>query len=336
MQNPSRDSVRRRLLEDWQRAFPLVPRPFAVIADTLGLDETDVIERLQSLLAEGAIGRVGGVVRPNTLGASTLAAMAVPELQVGAVAALVGAEAGVNHVYLRENDWNLWFVVTGPDRTYVDATLHRLEQRTGLRVLDLRLERPYRLDLGFPLDGRPAPKDDRSGADPMPGCTDFVPEPGDREIVQALTDGLPLVPRPFTSMATALGRSEGAVIARLEALTAAGIVPRIGVIVRHRAIGWRANAMVVWDVPMSEADRAGALLAGAPGINLCYRRRRYAREWPYNLYCMVHAKTREEALATLADAQRLAGLDAYPRQILFSSRCYKQTGAMLARPREAA
>jgi DNA-binding Lrp family transcriptional regulator len=164
----------------------------------------------------------------------------------------------------------------------------------------------------------------------------FLTLPGDRELVQNLTVGLPLVPEPFKQIAVPLDRSEGDVIERLQALTAAGVVPRIGVIVRHRAIGWRSNAMVVWDVPPSDVDRAGSVLAGVPGINLCYRRTRHENEWPYNLYCMVHAKTREDALDNLIKAQELAGLGAYPRQVLFSLRCYKQTGAMVALPKEAA
>jgi DNA-binding Lrp family transcriptional regulator len=137
-------------------------------------------------------------------------------------------------------------------------------------------------------------------------------------------------------IADQLARDQTEVIARLQTLTAAGVVPRIGVIVRHRAIGWRSNAMVVWDVPPPDVDRAGAILASAPGINLCYRRTRHERDWPYNLYCMVHAKAREDALESIVAAQRLAGLDAYSRQVLFSLRCYKQTGAMVALPKEAA
>ncbi len=335
MQSPTRDVIRDRLLEDWQRAFPLASKPFAIIADSLGISEAEVIDSLKLLQGEGAISRVGGVVRPNTLGASTLAAIAAPDFEVGSVAALLSAEPGINHVYLRENDWNLWFVVTGPDRAYVDQALRRIALRLNDRVLDLRLERAYHIDLGFTLSGPGSPK-----AIPLQAAPTSIPAfltlPGDRELVQNLTVGLPLVPEPFKQIAVPLDRSEGDVIERLQVLTAAGIVPRIGVIVRHRAIGWRSNAMVVWDVPPSDVDRAGSVLAGVPGINLCYRRTRHENEWPYNLYCMVHAKTREDALDNLIKAQELAGLGAYPRQVLFSLRCYKQTGAMVALPKEAA
>jgi DNA-binding Lrp family transcriptional regulator len=94
--------------------------------------------------------------------------------------------------------------------------------------------------------------------------------------------------------------------------------------------------MVVWDIDTEDIERAGTALAKLRGINLCYRRTRYAEAWPYNLYCMVHAKTREEALKILEAASREAGLGVYPRKVLFSLRCFKQTGALLALPREAA
>lgn len=328
-------TLEERLLEEWQRNFPLVPRPFAHMADALGCRENDVIAGLNALRDRGAISRVGGVVKPNTLGASTLAAISVPDLQANVVAERLSIEPGINHVYLRESDWNIWFVVTGPDRAYIDAVLARIAQRTGLRVLDLRLERPFHIDLGFTLSAdprRPVRHDSlRQSQSPS-----YTPASGDRELVQILTTGLPLVPQPFQAVADLLSRTEDDVIARLSELVRIGIVPRIGVIVRHRALGWRSNAMVVWDVPEAGIERAGLALAATPGINLCYRRTRYENAWPYNLYCMVHAKSRDDALTTLNIASAAAGLGALPRQILFSLRCYKQTGAMLSLPKEAA
>jgi DNA-binding Lrp family transcriptional regulator len=331
----SHDRVSERLLGDWQRNFPLEPRPFLAIANELGLAETEVIERLKALRDAGVIDRVGGVVRPNTIGASTLAAVAVPDFEVEPVAALLSAEPGVNHVYLRENDWNLWFVVTGPDRRYVDTALKRLADCAGYNVLDLSLETPYFIDLGFALTGAESGKPKYPRGD-QSVRSDYSPGPEDRILVQKLTSGLPLAPEPFSLLAADLGMTQADVLDRLRALTAARIVPRIGVIVRHRSIGWRANAMVTWDVPPADVDRAGAALAGARGVNLCYRRRRHEQAWPYNLYCMVHAKTREDALEKIAGAQERARLSSHPRQILFSLRCYKQTGALVTRPWEAA
>lgn len=328
-----RDQLTTRLLEDFQRDLPLVSRPFAEIAGRLASQEETVIAALQMLVSSGAIARVGGVVKPNTFGASTLAALAAPALDVERIAGLLTSESGINHVYLRENALNIWFVATGPDRAYVDALLARVQHRTHCDVLDLRLERPYHIDLGFALDGGTR-KPHSIGGTPI--RADFTERPGDRELLQMLTDGMPLVAEPFAELGRTLARSEESIIERLKDFVAAGVVPRMGVIVRHRALGWRSNAMVVWQIPEDEVDAAGTRLATAPGINLCYRRTTHGDRWPFNLYCMVHARSREEALELLADATGTAGLDGYPRQILFSLRCFKQTGALLTVPKEAA
>lgn len=140
-----------RLLDEFQRDFPLVPRPFAAIADRLGVDEMAVIELFQILRQEGVVARIGAVVEPNRVGASTLAAMAVPDGRLAEIAAMVSAYAEVNHNYEREHAFNLWFVVAAPTRARLEAVLAEITTRTGLEVLDLPLVEPFKLDLGFPL-----------------------------------------------------------------------------------------------------------------------------------------------------------------------------------------
>jgi len=148
---PQLDRLDRELLDAYQHGFPLVPRPFAAIAAALGVDEATVIARLERLQSEGCVSRVGAVVAPHRTGWSTLAAMAVPEDRMEAVASMVSAYPDVNHNYEREHRLNLWFVVTGPDRAAVEAVLEEIGARAGLDVLDLPMEEAYRLDLGFPL-----------------------------------------------------------------------------------------------------------------------------------------------------------------------------------------
>ena len=145
------DEIDRRLLDDFQRDLPLVSRPFAAMGEALGLDETKVIERLQALQKEGAVSRVGAVLPPNRIGASTLAAIAVPPEQLEGVAALVSSYSEVNHNYEREHRFNLWFVVTAESPEHVRTILAEIEAHTGLDVLDLPLLEPFHIDLGFPL-----------------------------------------------------------------------------------------------------------------------------------------------------------------------------------------
>lgn len=312
------------LLDGFQRDLPLVSRPFAAIGETLGLTETEVIDRLAQLRAAGRIARVGGTVRPNTAGASTLAALAVPESRIDAVAAVVGAEPGVNHSYLREADWNLWFVATAPDAPALAAMLTRIEVATGLQLLDLRLIRPFNIDLGFPLAGGPVAMPGGRGVEKA------VLRANDRPLLHALSEGLDLTPRTFAALALRLGRDEAAVTSRIAVLLAAGILTRLGVIVRHRALGFTANAMVVWDVPETGTEAAGSALAALPGVTLAYERRPVAGVWPWRLYCMIHARSRAQALAVLETARALPALAGADHRVLFSTRCFKQSGARLS------
>jgi DNA-binding Lrp family transcriptional regulator len=144
-------SVEARLLDEFQRDFPLVPRPFAAVAERLGVDEGTVLEILRRLEEAGVVSRVGGVVAPHTAGYSTLAAMSVPGEMLDRVADLVSAFPEVNHNYEREHRLNLWFVVAAASRARVQAVLKAIEDRTSLRVLDLPLVEAFRLDLGFRL-----------------------------------------------------------------------------------------------------------------------------------------------------------------------------------------
>ncbi|TRD23345.1 Lrp/AsnC family transcriptional regulator [Palleronia caenipelagi] len=321
---PTSCEIDTRLLNEFQRDAPVVSNPFAEIGARLGITEDDVLTRLGALRERGAVTRFGATCRPNTAGASTLAALAAPDWDVERVAEMINAYPGVNHSYLREHEWNLWFVVTGPDRAHVNKVLAEIGEETGLRVLDLRLVQAFNIDLGFDLSGAKAvaPRAPR----PVPSRS---PDPNERRVLQTLSTGLPLVPRPFAEVASAIGIAEAEALEITRRMVAEGFVTRFGVIVRHRALGWRANAMVVWEIPPEEVSQFGPELARLPGVTLCYQRQSVPGAWPYTLFNMIHGRSREDAMEVLDAARALPGLGAYRHEVLFSSRCFRQTGALI-------
>ena len=149
--NPELSALERRLLNDFQHDFPLTPAPYADMARALGVSEDEVIAALARLKQAGAVSRVGAVLRPNTVGASTLAAMAVPPARLEEVAALVNGYAGVNHNYEREHELNLWFVATAPDPGRLQQLLDDIAAGTDIEVLAFPLVEDYHIDLGFEL-----------------------------------------------------------------------------------------------------------------------------------------------------------------------------------------
>lgn len=139
------------LLNNFQHGFPLQERPFAEIAEQLNVSENDVIELLQRLQDEGIVSRVGAVFYPNRIGNSTLAAIAVPDARLGEVADMVSRFDEVNHNYQREDEYNLWFVITAENRQAIDDVLEDIAKHSELAVLDLPMQEDYYIDLGFKL-----------------------------------------------------------------------------------------------------------------------------------------------------------------------------------------
>jgi len=150
----------------------------------------------------------------------------------------------------------------------------------------------------------------------------------ERELVCALQDGLPLTRRPFEALAERIGWTEEQVIRRLKGWVDDGSIRRFGVVVRHRELGIRHNAMVVWDIPDQEVAAIGRQMTRRSYVTLCYRRRRSLPEWPYNLYCMIHGRSEGVVRGQVETLTRELGLESYPREILFSQRCFKQRGAL--------
>jgi DNA-binding Lrp family transcriptional regulator len=274
------------------------------------------------------VSRVGAVFRPGAIGASTLAAMAVPPARLDAVAAIVSRFPEVNHNYEREHRYNLWFVAAAADDDALATVLDRIERATGVDVLALPLVEEYHIDLGFQLDGagervtRPPRVPERVPLDAV-----------ERRLVAALEDGLELVSRPYAARA---GLDEDAAIERLAHWLAEGVIRRFGVVVRHHELGYRANAMVVWDVPDAVAPEYGRALAASEGVTLAYRRARALPAWPYNLYCMLHGVDRAPVWERIDTLARSLGLEAFPRAVLFSRTRFKQTGARVASHEAAA
>ncbi len=318
-----------KLLNEFQRGFPLVSRPYQVLAQACGTTEEEVLRTLRDSIAHGSVSRVGAVFAPGRIGASTLSALQVPPHRLDQVAAAVSARPEVNNNYAREHTFNLWFVAAAPERAALDRLLGEIAADTQCALLDLPLLEEYRIDLGFDLTGGQA----RANPRPRTNLTSVSLNEAERRLLHALQDGLELVTKPFLALAQGAALTERTVLSTIERWVAQGTIRRFGVVVRHYELGYRANAMAVWDVPDALVDALGQRAACVPGVTLAYRRRRQLPLWPYNLFCMVHGKQRSEALARVQEVIRVATLGAYAHAVLFSCRRFKQCGVRYL-PRE--
>lgn len=148
-------SLEECLLNNYQKNFPLLSRPFDEIARELNSNTGEILQTLAKLQQEGAISRIGPVLRPNSFNTSMLAAMQAPGDQLFEIAEIVNSYEEVNHNYEREHQFNLWFVVHGRDEIHVHHVLDDIEKRTGLQVIRLPILDAYHIDLGFDMTCHP-------------------------------------------------------------------------------------------------------------------------------------------------------------------------------------
>lgn len=314
------------LLNSFQRDFPLRTRPFAAIAKRIGTDEATVLGTLQRLRGRGLITRVGPIFKANTIGASALATISATPERIEEVAERINSFAEVNHNYEREHQFNLWFVVTAPSVERLHEVMKEIEAACDSGpLLALPMVHEYHIDLGFDMTAQ-------AGTRPAEMTKLEAPKSvalsgAEQALVAALQSGLPLVARPFA----ALGVPEADALATIARWLDEGVIKRFGVIVRHHELGYTANAMSVWNVPDEIVDDIGQRMAASGDITLCYRRRRHLPQWPYNLFCMVHGKDRDDVMERIRKISAKCGLDDTPHDVLFSCRRFKQCGAHYAR-----
>ena len=149
----------------------------------------------------------------------------------------------------------------------------------------------------------------------------------DKALVAAVQSGLPLCPHPYAEIGVRIDMTEAEVMQRLQRLLDRDYIKRMGVVVRHHELGYRANAMVVWDVPDQQVAELGHCLGRFEFITLCYQRPRRLPDWRYNLFCMIHGRDRDEVLNNVAFVIEQCALQDITHEVLFSQRRFKQRGA---------
>ena len=148
----------------------------------------------------------------------------------------------------------------------------------------------------------------------------------DRQLVQATQAGLPMTTQPFVTLAEQLSLPLKKVLERMQAMQNSGAIRRIALVPNHYKIGYVANGMSVWDIADEDIAECGHKIGTLPFVSHCYQRPRHLPDWPYNLFAMVHAKTRTEANEKVQQIANLLGDKQRAHDVLFSNKILKKTG----------
>jgi DNA-binding Lrp family transcriptional regulator len=291
------------LLDLVQAEFPLSGEPYAELGQRLGISPDEVIEHIEKLKAAGIIREIGPVLDSRRLGyRTTLVAMKVSQDYLDKASKIINEHPGISHGYEREHQFNLWFTLSLPPPTDLEAEIQRLSQAIGAETaFSLPVLKQFKI--GTHLGGGTLPQPVELSAT-------------ERRVINELQSDLPLTPAPFGAMAARLNMNVAEFLARCQSLLQRGVMRRFGASVNHREVGLSANAMACWVAPPEMVVAAAQKLANLGEVSHCYERKTNPL-WQYNLFAMIHSHTREACREVADRVSRETGLEDYV--LLFST-----------------
>ncbi len=324
------DLTDRKLLNVIQSKFPLVDRPYQHLGEELGIDESEVIDRLADLKRKNVLRQLSAIFDTRRLGyKTTLVAMAYEPDKLHKGALRINKHPGVSHNYAREGSYfNLWFTLAVPGDHDLETTVEVMGRDT--KALSYRMMptiRFFKIGVNFDMVKEKGSSVDYSpdgyAKDAAKGWNEAVPlTEDDKDAIRELQEDLPLVSRPFDDMAQRLGKTTEALFATAQDFQDRRFMRRFSAVLHHRRSGFKANAMIVWKVPGERSEEVGMTMAANKAVTHCYERPTFP-DWPYTHFTMVHATSTDGCEEIEREISEATGIT--ERMLLYSSREYKKT-----------
>ncbi len=310
------------ILSRIQKKFPLVAKPFEAIANELDISEDEVLKILQEQKKASIIRQTSAIFDTKRLGyKSSLVAFKIQPEQINAAVKILNSHPGISHNYERNHDFNIWFTMAvAPDsKLGLEKTVALLSKLTDAEdYIMLPTLKLFKINVKLNTTG----KDDKKEKVKKITHTEIEMTELHHKVVRMAQYDIDIVSEPFKKIIDELNITYDKFFEILSELQAAGVMRRFASILNHRKAGFNANAMVVWDVDEGERGEAiGANAASFSAVSHCYLRPKY-ENWPYNLFTMVHGKTKEETNGIIADMAK--EIDSKNHMPLYSSREFKK------------
>jgi DNA-binding Lrp family transcriptional regulator len=327
------DEADRALLNQLQAGLAFVRAPFAEIGSRIGMDEEEVLRRLTRLKEAEIVRQLSAIFDTRALGyTSTLVAARYPDDKLFEAADIVGGHPGVSHNYRRTHAFNLWYTlaVEPESQLGLEETMNRLHEISGAestRMLPtLKL---FKINVQLDMTGERKIEAKESAPKPPPTRGDGVlPTEEDKRLIVVLQRDLPLEPHPFDTWADDAGVTPDELLSACQTFVDRNYMRRFAAVLNHRKAGFGANGMAVWQVPEEDLEEIGPKMAAFQAVSHCYKRPTYP-DWPYSIFTMVHARSKEaceEAIDAIAEDCGLT--DPSRRAILYSTYEFKKIRLM--------
>ncbi len=309
------------ILSKIQKSFPLVARPFRAIGEELGISEDEVIKILKEQKDKSIIRQTSAIFDTKRLGySSSLVAFKISADKINRAVKILNSHPGISHNYERNHDFNIWFTIAvEPDSKFgLEKTIELLARLCKAKeYITLQTLKLFKISVKLNTTG----KDKQKEKVKKVKYKDIDLSPLHYKIITASQYDIEIIKEPFGKIIEDLGISYKLYFDILDELKDAGVMRRFASILNHRKAGFNANAMVVWDIDEKNGEIIGKTAASFSAVSHCYLRPKYPN-WRYNLFTMIHGKTKEETNAVIDEiAKEIKSKSYIP---LYSTREFKK------------
>ncbi len=313
--------MRNQVLYELQKNFPLVQRPFEQIAKKLNMDEDEVIKIVQEEKENKTIRQTSAIFDTRRLGySSSLVAFKVDNSEIEDTVKILNSHPGISHNYERNHDFNIWFTLAvSPESSFgLEGTIKLLARLcNAVEYITLPTLKLFKISVKLDTTGKAAKKEKIE----KKKFIELELNELHKKVIKYSQEDIKIEKEPFKDMIDKIGINYETFFKTLDELKKCGAMRRFATILNHRKAGFSANAMVVWDIDEEKAEKMGEKMATFSAVSHCYLRPKY-KNWPYNIFSMVHGKTKKETNLIVKDIENEVKYNS--NQYLYSSREFKK------------
>jgi DNA-binding Lrp family transcriptional regulator len=305
-----------------QKNFPLTKKPFLDISKELGISENEVLKIIQEQKESKIIRQTSAIFDTKSLGfSSSLVAFKVKEEDIDNAVKIINAHPGISHNYERDHDFNIWFTIAiDPNsKLGLEKSVEILAKKTkSVDHIMLPTLKLFKISVKLNTTGKDAKKEKVNKSVEKKKIT---LTPLHIDIIKLAQEDIEIVSEPFAKIIKELNINYETFFHTLQELKEAGVMRRFASILNHRKAGFNANAMTVWDIDEAKGEEIGKTAAEFSAVSHCYLRPKYPN-WQYNLFTMIHGKTKEETSSIIEDIAK--EIEHKSKRPLYSTREFKK------------
>ncbi len=313
--------MRDKILYEMQKNFPLSKRPFLDIANKLGLKENEVLSIVKKEKDNGIIRQTSAIFDTKRLGyKSSLVAFEVKKDDIDKAVEILNSHPGISHNYERNHTFNIWFTLAVPPDTILglEKTVEILAKECKAKeFIILPTLKLFKIAVKLDTTGKAKKKEKVV----KKNYIDIALSDLHKRVIALAQEDIPIIKEPFLETVEKLDIDYDTFFKVLNELKTGGYMRRFATILNHRKAGFNANAMVVWDIDENIAEKMGRKLASFSAVSHCYLRPKFPN-WRYNIFSMVHGKTKEETDNIVKEMEK--EIEFNENRYLYSSREFKK------------